>query len=73
MKREKQNTYNRKTAREMGGAPMGGGRWVLVTGAPLTEKINEAGALMGGGRSGLGGRSSVDRKGKAVRSGAEPP
>jgi hypothetical protein len=33
MKREKQKTYNRNTAREREGvAPMGGGRWVLVAG-----------------------------------------
>jgi hypothetical protein len=79
MKREKQKTYNSKTARERGVL-----RWVLIggswwpalrqpkremglqAGTPLTKKINEVSALMGGGHSGLGGRSSVDRKGKAV-------
>jgi hypothetical protein len=53
MKREKQKTYNRKTARERGDAPMGGGRWVLVAGAPSTEKGN-----------GFASRCSVDRKEK---------
>jgi hypothetical protein len=35
-------------------------------GAPSTKRINETGALMGGSHLGLGGRSYVDRKGKAV-------
>jgi hypothetical protein len=47
----------RRSKREMGSQ----------VGAPSTEKTNEACALMGGCRSGLGGRSSVDKKGKVVR------
>jgi len=53
MKREKQKTYNSKTARERGGASMGADRWVLVASTPSTEKGN-----------GFASRHSVDKKDK---------
>jgi hypothetical protein len=38
-KREAKHLQQENSERE-GGAPMGGGRWVLVAGAPSTEKGN---------------------------------